>query len=31
MDALDRELELVFHVPLYGAFTRLYRSRDASD
>jgi mannosyltransferase len=25
MELLDEELELVFHVPLYGAFTRLYR------
>jgi len=31
MNALDEELELVFHVPLYKAFTRLYRRRDASD
>lgn len=31
MEALDRELELVFHVPLYKAFTRLYRRRGASD
>jgi len=27
MTFLDRELELVFHVPLYKAFTRLYRRR----
>jgi hypothetical protein len=31
MEALDRELELVFHVPLYKAFARLYRSRGSWD
>jgi len=30
MDALDARLELVFHVPLKGAFARLYRQRDGS-
>jgi uncharacterized membrane protein len=29
MAFLDRELELVFHVPLYRAFARLYRRNDA--
>jgi mannosyltransferase len=29
MRALDEELELVFHVPLYEAFVRLYRTRPA--
>ena len=28
MAFLDRELELVFHVPLYKAFARLYHRRD---
>jgi mannosyltransferase len=28
MKFLDHELELVFHVPLYRAFVRLYRRRD---
>jgi uncharacterized membrane protein len=30
MRALDEELELVFHVPLYRSFARLYRTRPPS-